>query len=196
MCTFLAAGQVIRRMQFNWRGLPTDDTSERASAFSIIFTIVCVYFTIHFMLVIIINSIDPNFGHEDDKDWVELPDTPSLHLVRLVYMSWSFVYWVGSTIVLINTRRSVRQRYGIPAEDFEDCLCGVFCHCCVVSCLIFVSNGLSNKNLAFEENSLNLFKLFLVFKAGQLLRHTTDYDVYPSNCFSDTGLPPHVPAIV
>ena len=148
LCTFLAAGQVIRRMQFNWQGLPPDDTSERASAFSIIFAIVCAYFTIHFMLVIIIDTMDPNFGHDDDKDWVKIPDTPSLYLLKLVYMTWSFVYWIGSTIVLINTRRSVRQRYGIPAEDFEDCLCGVFCHCCVVSCLVDVSN------LAFKEHSL------------------------------------------
>jgi len=32
--------------------------------------------------------------------------------------------------------------------------------------------------------------------SGQLLRHTTDYDVYPSTCCTETGLPPGTPAIV
>jgi hypothetical protein len=34
------------------------------------------------------------------------------------------------------------------------------------------------------------------FTAAQMLRHTTDYDEYPAKCWSETGLPPHVPSIV
>lgn len=30
----------------------------------------------------------------------------------------------------------------------------------------------------------------------QLMRHTTDYEMYPSFCCSETGLPPHAPEIV
>lgn len=32
--------------------------------------------------------------------------------------------------------------------------------------------------------------------SAQMLRHTTDYDVYPAYCCTETGLPPHAPAIV
>lgn len=30
----------------------------------------------------------------------------------------------------------------------------------------------------------------------QMMRHTTDYDIYPSVCCSETGLPKHAPEIV
>ena len=30
----------------------------------------------------------------------------------------------------------------------------------------------------------------------QMMRHTTDYDIYPSVCCSETGIPPHAPEIV
>lgn len=34
------------------------------------------------------------------------------------------------------------------------------------------------------------------FVSAQLLRHTTDYDVYPATCCTETGIPAHVPSIV
>jgi Cys-rich protein (TIGR01571 family) len=34
------------------------------------------------------------------------------------------------------------------------------------------------------------------FVAAQMLRHTTDYDTYPSTCCTETGIPPHAPSIV
>ena len=34
------------------------------------------------------------------------------------------------------------------------------------------------------------------FVAGQMLRHTTDYDVYPATCCTDRGIPAHAPSIV
>jgi Cys-rich protein (TIGR01571 family) len=34
------------------------------------------------------------------------------------------------------------------------------------------------------------------FVAAQMLRHTTDYDTYPSTCCTETGIPPSAPSIV
>jgi Cys-rich protein (TIGR01571 family) len=34
------------------------------------------------------------------------------------------------------------------------------------------------------------------FVAAQMLRHTTDYDVYPATCCTERGIPPHSPSIV
>jgi hypothetical protein len=34
------------------------------------------------------------------------------------------------------------------------------------------------------------------FVAAQMLRHTTDYDIYPSTCCTETGIPAYAPSIV
>jgi hypothetical protein len=34
------------------------------------------------------------------------------------------------------------------------------------------------------------------FVAAQMLRHTTDYDTYPSTCCTETGIPAYAPSIV
>lgn len=34
------------------------------------------------------------------------------------------------------------------------------------------------------------------FAAGQLLRHTTQYDIYPATCCTERGIPPYAPSIV
>lgn len=34
------------------------------------------------------------------------------------------------------------------------------------------------------------------FVSAQMLRHTTDYDVYPATCCTETGIPPYAPSIV
>ena len=170
MCTFLATGQVIRRMQFDWTGRPTERLSARAMNFSIIAGMVVVYFVVHFVIYVSMVSMDPNLRQQEDdssSNWSPVEaeeDEPAVFkFLVILYQFFGITYWIVSTIILIRTRRSVRERYGIPGQDLEDCLCGVCCHCCV---------------------------------AGQLLRHTTDYDVHPSAIFTDTGLPPHVPGIV
>jgi Cys-rich protein (TIGR01571 family) len=66
-------------------------------------------------------------------------------------------------LILVKVRIQVREKYGIPARENEDCCCSLFCPC---------------------------------FVAAQMLRHTTDYDTYPSTCCTETGIPPHAPSIV
>jgi len=165
MCTFLATGQVIRRMQFNWNGSPTDRSVRRALAFPLIFGIVVVYFVWHDVMLSIRITLDPNHGKDSsDPSYQDIPRPPAFYAWSILYRIWSVAYWVLSTVILIRTRRNVRQRYGIPVvHDLEDCCCSVWCHCCV---------------------------------AAQMLRHTTDYNVYPSYLCTDSGLPAHVPTVV
>lgn len=163
MCTFLATGQVIRRLGLDARGSITNKPAEKATAFPLILTAVIVYFVVHIILAIVAVALDPNSGHEDEPDYMKLPKPKSYYWVMTIYNIWNWTYWIVTTIILMKTRQTVRQMYAIPAAEFEDCFFSVFCHCCV---------------------------------AAQLLRHTTDYNVYPSHCLSDTGLPKHVPSIV
>ena len=164
-CTFLATGQVVRRMKLDWTGRPTDDKRQQMHAFWIILGLVVGYFVLHIGLSIVSQLLDPNAGHLMDVTWEEQELPRSYYWVNNLYNNVGWAYWIGSTLVLIRTRHSVRERYSIPAPGHvvEDVVCSICCHCCV---------------------------------AGQLLRHTTNYDAYPSVIFTDTGLPPHVPAIV
>jgi Cys-rich protein (TIGR01571 family) len=176
LCTLLATGQVIRRMGLDWEGNPTDSAQRKAAAFPTLLVIVVVYFAVHLTIYFVMVSVLPDDDEDAEDEVKEYEDgeyhpedeeeepPPAFFILYFLYRFWHLVYWVGSTIVLVRTRRSVRQRYGIPGDDAEDCVCAIACHCCV---------------------------------ASQLLRHTTNYDVYPSySCESDTGLPPHVPAIL
>ena len=89
-------------------------------SFTIIFVTVCVYFVVHFTLFIIMCVLDPNFGHDDEPDWVKIEPPANFFIVQTIYNIWGITYLVGTTIILVHTRRNVRQRYGIPAEEWEE----------------------------------------------------------------------------
>lgn len=166
--TFLATGQVVRRMRLDWTGIATDNPSRRGMAFVVILWIVVSYFILHTFLLAVLMGLDPNFSDADygEPTHVQKPVPQSFVFVYFIYSTVGCFYWVLSTIVLIRTRIAVRKRFGI-AGDASDCLedvcCSVACHCCV---------------------------------AAQLLRHTTDYERYPAELCSDTGVPSYTPDIV
>jgi len=165
MCTFLATGQVIRRMQFSWNGTPTERSEGRSLAFPLIIGIVVVYFILHVAMLSILTALDPNHGKGyNDPGYQDIPPPRAIYMWIFLYRIWSVAYWVLSTVILIRTRRNVRQRYGIPVPyELQDCCCAVWCHCCV---------------------------------AAQMLRHTTDYDIYPNYLCTETRLPTHEPVIL
>jgi hypothetical protein len=94
---------------------------------------------------------------------------PALAYIAVIYDVSRYAYWIASTVVLLNLRRFLRQKYAIPANlsgtggELEDCCCSCWCPCLV---------------------------------SAQMLRHTTDYDVYPATCCTERGIPPHAPSIV
>jgi hypothetical protein len=123
--------------------------SQTTGAFQVLFSIVVMYFVIHFG-----SGIVSGFFDEDETPALILDGMDSgLHLV----------YFIFTLIILIRVRGQVREKYGIPAQGNEDVCCSLFCPC---------------------------------FVAAQMLRHTTDYDTYPSTCCTETGIPPHAPSIV
>jgi hypothetical protein len=77
-----------------------------------------------------------------------------------------FSFWVITAIVLRNLRVYIRTKYAIPQNDP---VMNNDC-CCSCCCPCFV--------------------------AGQMLRHTTDYNEYPATCCTETGIPPRAPSIV
>ena len=179
----MAGGQVIRRLQFTWRGTPSPNAAASARAFDIIFYITVFHWFMFGFLYLAIWLLDPEAYDEPTRDcldaykqyehdyeklkelYPECIDEPEGLLLAIIIMFQIFkwIYAVITIWLLYSLRRSVRTKYAIPGTPHEDCCWSFWCPCLV---------------------------------AGQLLRHTTDYDVYPSQLCTDTGLPANAPAIV
>jgi len=95
-CHALAAGQVISRLQLNWLGRPTNSQSEKASAFTTLFTISMVYFGLKVLLWFIIMSMMPEHANEPVPDAVQ----PFAVMSDLV----NYAYFFLSVIVIRNLR--------------------------------------------------------------------------------------------
>jgi hypothetical protein len=89
--------------------------------------------------------------------------------VALIRDRFHYIYWITTTVVLTNLRRFVRQKYAIPPN-------------------------LSGTGGDLEDCCCSCWCPCLV--SSQMLRHTTDYDVYPATCCTERGIPPHAPSIV
>lgn len=159
----MAAGQVIRRLQFTWRGTPSRTAAASARAFAIIFYITVFHWALFGLLYVAILCFDPNDLSQPEPvtGWVE--PTGALLAFLVLFDIFKYLY-IGITVwLLYSLRVSVRAKYAIPGDPTDDCCCAFWCPCLV---------------------------------AGQLLRHTTDYEVYPSQLCTSTGLPKSAPLIV
>lgn len=150
----VAAGQVINRLQFTWRGTPARTTAASSRAFSILIYITIFHWIMFAMLEIAVGKLDHNDSQPPPSGGYTPPSATLLAIVR-VYDFFKVLYWVLATWLLTNLRVSVREKYAIPGDPCNDCCYSFWCPCLV---------------------------------AGQMLRHTTDYDVYPSQLCSETGL--------
>ena len=177
----MAGGQVIRRLQFTWRGTPSHSAAASARAWDIVFYITVFHWFMFGFLYLSIYVLDPSAFADPTDECMALIDELEYDILRDEYPECVFepeglllvifvlfdifkYMYVGITVwLLYSVRRSVRAKYAIPGSPIEDGVCA-----CVCPCLV----------------------------AGQLLRHTTDYDVYPSQLCTPTGLPDSVPAIV
>eukprot|EP00571_Detonula_confervacea_P012178 CAMPEP_0172296826 /NCGR_PEP_ID=MMETSP1058-20130122/22_1 /TAXON_ID=83371 /ORGANISM="Detonula confervacea, Strain CCMP 353" /LENGTH=263 /DNA_ID=CAMNT_0013005887 /DNA_START=174 /DNA_END=965 /DNA_ORIENTATION=+ len=81
--------------------------------------------------------------------------------------SWalSVIFIIFIVGVVAKTRQRIRQTYGIPEQSCGGC---EDC-CCAYWCTCCT--------------------------ISQMARHTADYETYAGQCCSDTGLPPHAPAL-
>ena len=98
--------------------------------------------------------LDHNDYSLPEEEWEE--PTGLLLLIENAFDFFKFLYFVITTAILFQLRRSVRAKYAIPGTDADDACTTVCCPCLV---------------------------------AGQLLRHTTDYDTHPARLCTNTGLP-------
>lgn len=160
LCHLLAAAQVHRRLQLNWYGRPGKE-SDASIAFRVLVMTLVGYFTLYVGLFLLLVVLDPNTYTPPYAP----PVPPGGNYLFVLWLRdiLHYVYWITTTVVLMNLRNHIREKYAIPGSDYEDCFCSCFCPCLVSS---------------------------------QLLRHTTDYDIYPSTCCTETGIPPTAPTIV
>jgi hypothetical protein len=156
----VAAGQVINRLKFSWRGTPSHTTAEGARAFAVLFYITVTHWILFGILELSILTLYPSIPVSDPIDYDHyLPPMPEpegfLLAIIWVYDILKLLYVIITIVLLFQLRRSVRAKFVIPGSVVCDCCCSYWCPCLV---------------------------------AGQMLRHTTDYDVYPSQLCSSTGL--------
>lgn len=103
-------------MKLTWNG--TDgNTSQTTGAIQTIFFVVISYWAIHLSL-----SFALGFFEEDEAPFVIIDNLDnSLHLC----------FFLLTFYVLRRARRTVREKYGIPASGREDACCSLFCPCFV-----------------------------------------------------------------
>ena len=97
-CCSLAAGQVISRLQLNWLGQPTNSSSEKASAFTILFTITMMVMALKVLFTFIIMGYLPDDPNEDP----ELPPGAVPYVVMRDILFYS--YWIFCAIIIRNLR--------------------------------------------------------------------------------------------
>jgi Cys-rich protein (TIGR01571 family) len=129
-CTTVAAAQVISRLQLTWKG-KHGTVAETTGAFQIIFTAVVVYYVLYYSLSMLLFNLDPNSGNEDTNDRQPLPAGAMVVASTIDLMHYT-AYGV-LVLLLRNLRVTVREKYAIPARDYEDCTCSVFCPCLVAA---------------------------------------------------------------
>lgn len=161
--TTVAAGQVIRRLQFTWRGTPSRTAAASARAFAIIFYITLFHWGLFAFAFVTIAVLDPNDRSKPEPITGWIQPTGMLKTIMVSYDIAKYVYYGLTVWLLYNLRVSLRNKYAIPGAAVDDCCCSCWCPCLV---------------------------------AGQMLRHTTDYDIYPSQLCTATGLPNSAPMIV
>lgn len=101
----------------------------------------------------------------------EDPDEPppdSVQPFAMMSDMINYAYFFFSAIVIYNVRFHIRKKYAIPEN--EGCPTGCEDGCMALCC------GCCT--------------------VAQMMRHTTEYETYKDTCFSSTGLPDHVPALI
>ena len=113
-------------------------------AFKIIFVAVVSYWVIFELLGFVLESTNPNNGRSPYAPKIQ-PGTTWFEFAYL-QLAMRFLSWIGTTVVLINVRTYVREKYAIPASDIsglEDCCCSCWCPCLVASQMLRHTTGTS-----------------------------------------------------
>ena len=169
-CTTLATGQVMSRLKLSWTGLPPTSTKPGASAgtFAIILGIVCLYYAVRCALQGVLIYLDPvrALDDEDDPEYQALP--PASQTYETVTNLIGIWFWLFWAIMAVLLMRVRRT----------------------------VREKYAIPTKAGDAEDCLVASFCPCFAAGQLLRHTTDYNIYPSTCCTERGIPSHAPSIV
>jgi len=173
-CLPIAIGQLITRLQLSLRGRSREEhPRDTPGSFRFFFRLVCSYWVYRFIMFWFVDFLDPSTTLSFDASKLEKikdREPPGIYYLMCAFNDLVWYCYFGCLVfVLKNIRSHVRKKYSIP-EQYK-CPVGSEDICCSLFCPCFT--------------------------AAQLLRHTTDYELYEAaECCSDTGLPFQVPAIV
>ena len=177
----VAGGQVIRRLQFTWLGKPSPSAAASARAWEIVLFVTVFHWFMLGLLYLSIYILDPSAYDEPTEECMTLMEDLDYELLRIEYpecvfepegllkvivMLFTIFKWMFLAITVV-LLYNVRQS---------------------------VRAKYAIPGSPIEDGVCSFFCPCLV--AAQLLRHTTDYNVYPSQLCTPTGLPDTVPAIV
>jgi Cys-rich protein (TIGR01571 family) len=113
----VAAGQVISRLRLTWDGRP-GNTSQTTGAFKVLFYVVMGYIFARLLLVLVVTGSMGETAQIVGTFLTDFVNTPFFCLTLLI---------------LVKVRIQVREKYGIPARENEDCCCSLFCPCFVAA---------------------------------------------------------------
>lgn len=150
-------------MKLDWLGREASDSQTRKT-----FRNVLIVFVTYLILSNTFSVSNATIYEIDEKGEIQVdpppkPSTSLLIINKIVYISFA----IYALIIMLRTRRTVRERYQIPEvycpNGMEDLFCSVFCGSCAVA---------------------------------QMARHTADYGHERSLCCSTTGLPNFNPVMI
>uniref|UniRef100_A0A7S2GUZ6 PLAC8 family protein n=1 Tax=Helicotheca tamesis TaxID=374047 RepID=A0A7S2GUZ6_9STRA len=168
-CIPIATAQVASRLNLNWYGRPGHVTETTGTFQKILFMVISYWILDRILILIMVGSIFADISDTNDVDYDNYEgDAFLFSFLAIVRKMLGYLYFIYTIVFLKNTRAYVRQKYAIPER--EDCPKGCEDVCCAIACGCCA--------------------------VSQMARHTTDYETYRGVCCSETGLPPHVPAIV
>lgn len=126
-CCFpwILLAQVANRMNLNWIGQWVSPDTPRRSLSRDTFTNVFLVFATYFIVVGVIITILANMGEEFDR-------FQTFYLIfALIIMS--ILVYMYFFILMVRTRTSIRESYGIPGTTFNDAVVTICCRPCTLS---------------------------------------------------------------
>jgi len=157
-CPLILLGQVMTRLKLTWLANDRSSSANPRGTFYAMATITAVLFLLRWIVTVILVQIAPS-----SENGFQQTNTYLLCQGASYFITIMMIIFIVT--VVVKTRKRIRQKYGIPAQDCggcEDCCCAYWCTCCTIA---------------------------------QMARHTANYETYAAQCCSETGLPQHAPAL-
>ena len=136
-------------------------------AFPILLGLVILYYAIHYALYLLLLYIDPERTLDDSEDHPEWATTPPSKEWMEVDHVYVFWFWLFWVLLAV-------VLYNTRSH-------------------VRTRYGIPAE---FPHSDACLSFCCPCYTAGQLLRHTTEYDIYPANVCTDRGIAKHAPEIV